>query len=107
MPTTSGETVLPVVYWHRDLPPFDAEAIGEHSLEADSPRQADTVANRDELWSEYRLGLNEAVHDRIGQEVSRLGGHFAHVLDERVEIKRDAAKGEAWMHGRYTYMLYK
>jgi len=42
------------VYWHRQLPPLDAEAI-----------------------------------------------------DERVEPKFDDTHGEAWLHGRYTYMLYR
>jgi hypothetical protein len=27
-----------VIYWHRELPPFDAEAMGEHVVEAASGR---------------------------------------------------------------------
>jgi hypothetical protein len=44
--------------------------------------------------------------DRLVQEVTRLGGHFAHVHDEAVDPKRDDAAGEAWLHGRFTYTLY-
>jgi hypothetical protein len=29
------------------------------------------------------------------------------VLDEHIEPKFDDAHGEAWLHGRYTYMLYR
>lgn len=101
------EAQVPIVYWHRELPPLDAEPIGEHSLEANGPRLSDTAANRDALWNERRDSFAAVVRMRIGQEVTRLGGRFAHVLDEHMEIKRDAALGEAWMHGRYTYMLYR
>ncbi len=45
-----------VVYWHRDLPPLDAEVIGEHTLEAASSRVPGTLAHRDELWDRcYRI----------------------------------------------------
>jgi hypothetical protein len=27
-----------IVYWHRDLPPLDAELVAEHTLEANSSR---------------------------------------------------------------------
>jgi len=37
---------------------------------------------------------------RLEEEICRLGGHYAHVLDESIE------KGEAWLHGRFTYMLF-
>jgi hypothetical protein len=39
--------------------------------------------------------------------VRRLGGRCARILDERIEPKFDDAHGEAWLHGRYTYMLYR
>jgi hypothetical protein len=35
-----------VVYWHRQLPPLRAEAIGEHTLEATSHRVPGTIAPR-------------------------------------------------------------
>jgi hypothetical protein len=101
------EAPPPTVYWHRELPPLDAEPVGEHSLEADGPRLPDTADNRAALWNQREESFALVVRVRIGQEVARLGGRFAHVLDEHIEIKRDAALGEAWMHGRYTYMLYR
>ena len=47
------------------------------------------------------------VESRLDQEIARLGGRFAHVLDERIETKRDAVTDEAWLHGRFVYMLYR
>lgn len=94
------------VYWHRDLPPLDAEAIGEHTVEASSPRVPGNLANRDALWSECERGLTREVELRLAQEVARLGGRCARVLDEHVEVKRDPSRDEAWLHGRYVYMLY-
>ena len=35
-----------VVYWHRELPPLDAEVIGEHTLEATSMHVPGTLAHR-------------------------------------------------------------
>jgi hypothetical protein len=43
---------------------------------------------------------------RLAQEVVRLGGDYAHVLGESVDVRRDDVKGEAWLHGRFRYMLY-
>jgi hypothetical protein len=44
---------------------------------------------------------------RIEQEVARLGGQFAHVLDEAVESKHNDITDEAWLRGVFTYMLYR
>ena len=40
-----------VIYWHRELPPLEAEPIGEHTIEATSGRVPGTIAHRDELWT--------------------------------------------------------
>jgi hypothetical protein len=80
--------------------------MGEHTVEASSPRVAGNLAGRDALWSECERGLTREVELRLAQEVNRLGGRCAHVLDEHIEVKRDAALDEAWLHGRYVYMLY-
>ena len=37
------------VYWHRELPPLDAEMIGERVLEATSGRLADAAGRGTEL----------------------------------------------------------
>jgi len=44
---------------------------------------------------------------RLEQEVARLGGDYAHVLDESIESRHDDTTGEGWLHGRFTYMLYR
>ena len=96
-----------VVYWHRSLPPLEAELAGEHTIEANSARVPGTLAHRDELWDECYRGLMAAAEHRLMQEVARLGGHFAHVHDEHVTPKHDDVAGEAWLLGRFDYMLYR
>jgi hypothetical protein len=44
---------------------------------------------------------------RLTQEIARLGGHYAHVHGESIDIRHDDAAGEAWLHGRFSYMLYR
>jgi hypothetical protein len=96
-----------VVYWHRQLPPLEAEMLGEHVLEATSGRVQGSLAHRDELWEHCYTVLLANTEARFAQEVARLGGHYAHVLDESIDSRRDDAAGEAWLHGRFTYMLYR
>ena len=95
------------IYWHRDLPPRDAERLGEHVVEASSGRVSSAEARRDELWSRCQADLMAQAHARLEQEVARLGGRYAHVLDESIEPHHDAASGDAWLQGRFTYMLYR
>lgn len=112
--TASPENQAPVaassdrmIYWHRDLPPFRAEPMGEHVVEASSARVSSTFAYRDELWTKcYEDGMGNA-EARLRQEVARLGGKYAHILTESVDSKHDAATGEAWLHVCLTYMLYR
>jgi hypothetical protein len=94
------------IYWHRDLPPIDASPMGEHTIEANSLRIPGTIAARDALWDGCDRDLAAEVQSRLSQEVIRLGGRFAHVLDEHIEVKRDPVLNETWLHGRYTYVLY-
>jgi hypothetical protein len=96
-----------IIYWHRELPPFDAEAMGEHVVEAASSRVPGTLAHRDELWSQWYDDLMTQVRMRLEQEIARLGGTCARVLNESVDSKHDDISGEAWLHGRFTYMLYR
>src|SRR5262249_46381446 len=96
-----------VIYWHRELPPIDAQPMGEHTVEASSARIPGTIARRDELWDECQRGLTAEVEFRLAQEVARLGGRCAHLLDERIDTKRDPVRNETWLHGRYTYVLYR
>ncbi len=101
------EGLAQVVYWHRELPPVDAEPIGEHTIEATSCRVPGTIAHRDELWNRCENELMARTRARLEQEVTRLGGRYAHVLNESLGTRHDDATGEAWLHGRFTYMLYR
>lgn len=96
-----------IVYWHRELPPLNADAVAEHIIEATSNRVPGTLLHRDELWGQCYENLMTRAGTRLEQEVVRLGGHYAHVLDESIDSRRDGATGEAWLHGRFAYMLYR
>ena len=95
------------VYWHRELPPINAKALGEHIVEATSKRVSNTLLHRDELWDCCYEGLMANAGARIEQEVGRLGGTCAHVLDESVNSRSNDVTHEAWLHGRFRYMLYR
>ena len=105
--TASHDNNATIVYWHRDLLPLDAELVAEHTVEASSSRVPGTLAHRDELWDQCYQELMTNTTKRLVEEVTRLGGHYAHVHDEAISPKHDDAAGEAWMHGRFTYMLYR
>jgi hypothetical protein len=96
-----------IIFWHRELPPVAAEPMDEHIVEADSAHVAGTIAHRDELWDQYYEDLMSKVGVRLEQEVTRLGGNYAHVLDEAVDSHHDDVTNESWLHGRFTYMLYR
>jgi hypothetical protein len=96
-----------IVYWHRKLPPLDAELMAEHTIEATSSRVAGTISHRDELWDGCYRELMTNTEARLSQEVSRLGGDYAHVHDESIDIRHDDATGEAWLHGVFSYVLYR
>lgn len=96
-----------VIYWHGDLPPLEAEPIGEHVVEAESARVKGDLAQRDALWDQCHDDLMARLDDRLRQEIARLGGDYAHVLEESIESQRDDAAGEAWLHGRLNYSLLR
>ena len=99
---------MTTVYWHRQLPPLDAEAVDEHTVEADSAHVPSQFSHRDDrLWDNCAQDLARNVWRRLDQEVQRQGGRCARILDEHIEPKFDEVHGEAWLHGRYTYMLYR
>lgn len=96
-----------IVYWHRELPPSDAEQMGEHVVEATSARVPSTLAHRDELWDRCYEDLMVQTRAHLEQEVARLGGDYAHVLNESVDSRHDDVSGESWLHGCFTYVLYR
>ena len=95
------------IFWHKELPPLAAELMGEYVVEATSSRVPGTLAHRDELWDQCYEDLMDQVHKRLEQEILRLGGNYAHVLRESVDSRHDGVRGEAWLHGRLTYTLYR
>ncbi len=95
------------VFWHRDLPPLDAEPVGEHTIEATSGRVPGTIAHRDDLWQVCHDDLMAQARTRIEQELTRLGGDYAHVFDQAIDCRRDDVKNEAWLHGRFDFVLYR
>lgn len=97
---------IPTVFWHRELPPIEAEALGEHTLEAVSVHVSGSLSHRDEVWDRCYLDLMAEAGRRLEQEITRLGGRYAHVLRESIDSRRDDVRGEAWLHGRFDYVLY-
>src|SRR5262245_11157028 len=96
-----------VIYWHRELPPFDAEAMGEPIVEATSCHVFGTLSHRDERWHRCHDDLMAQIRDRLQEEGAGLRGNFAEVLRESIDTRHNAATGEAWLHGRFTYMLFR
>jgi hypothetical protein len=105
MKTTTSDAK--VVCWHRELPPLDAELMDEHTVEAESRRVAGTLAHRDELWAQCYEDLMASTGRRLIREIVRLGGDYAHVHDEAIVPKHDAAASSVWLHGRFGYTLYR
>jgi hypothetical protein len=104
---TSRDPDGKVIFWHRELPPRDAEPIGDHTMEAMSGRVPGTLRHRDDLWDQCYRELMDRARVRFEQEIVRLGGDYAHVLSEEVEPRHDDNTGEAWMYGRFDYQLYR
>jgi len=107
MTVTPGDDEGKLVYWHDELPPLAAEPVAEHTVEATSARVPGTLSHRDELWGHCYAELMAAAQARLLQEIARLGGHYAHVREESIDARRDDVAGEAWLHGRFSYMLYR
>jgi hypothetical protein len=105
--TSSGDTPAKVVYWHQELPPLDGELIHEHVIEAVSDRVRGAIERHGELWHRCYGTLMEHTRLRLEQEVTRLGGNYAHVIDEHIDSQRDDANSQSWLHGRFSYVLYR
>jgi hypothetical protein len=104
IPSSTGDKV---VYWHRELPPLNAEFMAEHTVEATSGRVEGTIGHRDELWDRCYQELMTNAEARLTQEIARLGGHYAHVLNESIDIRHNDAAGAAWLCGLFSYVLYR
>jgi hypothetical protein len=95
------------VYWHRELPPLHAEPLGEHIVEADSMRVIGNLAHRGDLWDRCSPALMARLEERLHQEAARLGGHYAHVLEESIDSRHDDRSGDVWLRGRLKYLLLR
>ena len=95
------------IFWHRDLPPLAASPVADHTVDAVSFRVPGTIAHRDELWTRCYRDLMEHAAERLQQEVERLGGLYAHVLEESIHSRHDDATGESWLAGRFKYTLLR
>jgi hypothetical protein len=96
-----------VVYWHEELPPLDGEVIQENMIEAVSDHVHGALERHGELWQRCYATLMQHTEFRLEQEIARLGGHCAHVIDEHVDSRRNDATGESWLHGSFGYVLYR
>ena len=105
--SSSGDARPTVVYWHRELPPLDGEPMHEDVIEATSDRVPGAIEAHGELWHRCYEGLVEHTRVRLEQEVTRLGGDYAHVIDEHIESQHDDASDESWLYGRFNYVLYR
>jgi hypothetical protein len=104
---TNNDNGNKIIYWHRELPPFEAEAMGEHTVEATSSHVLGSLSHRDEQWARCHEELMAQTRDRLYKEVARLGGDYAHVLQELIDTRHNEATGETWLHGQFTYMLFR
>ena len=95
------------IFWHRDLPPADAQPLGAHVVEATSDHVPGKFGHMDEQWGVCYETLMSSVRRRLTDEITRLGGTCAHVLQETIEARHNDVVGDAWLHGRFEYMLFK
>jgi hypothetical protein len=104
---TNGQEPEKVVFWHRELPPLDAEMVGEHVIEASSRRIAGSLARGDVAWDRCYDELMAEANTRLVDEVRKLGGDCARVTDETVDPRHDPKTDESWLNGTFTFVLYR
>ena len=97
----------PDVYWHRDIPPLGMNPVTDDTVEATSSRIPGTIARQSDLWNRCYDELIKTAELRMSQELKRIGGVCARVHDEGIDTRHDAASGEAWLHGRFTFTVYR
>jgi hypothetical protein len=95
-----------VVYWRRELQPLSEQIEGEHEIEAESPHVHYDFGRREAMWGVCYGKLMEEAERRMVQEVQRLGGSCAHVLEEIVTARTDDAASLFWLRGRFRYVMY-
>ena len=83
------------------------DPVANDTVEATSSRVPATIARHSELWSRCYDELIKTAERRMSQELKRIGGACARVHDEGIDTRHDAATGEAWLHGRFTFTVYR
>jgi hypothetical protein len=96
-----------VIYWRQELPPLSELIEGEHEIEAESPHVHYNLYDRSAMWTDCYRELAEVTEDRVRQEVERLGGSCAHILDEEVTGRTDDAAAMFWLRGRFRFLMYR
>lgn len=104
---TSVETDHGMIYTRREYPPLSAEVFGADTIEVTSRRVQGGLSHRDDAWVLCYEDLIDRLRTRLEQEVVRRDGDYAHVRDEVIEVRHDEGKGEAWLYGRFQYVLYR
>lgn len=107
MTTMTASATPTTVFWHRELPPPNAEPVEVHTVTAVSRRVPGTIADRDLLWTSCYDSLLAEADARMHQELARLNGQYAHVYDESIDPRHDEATGETWLSGRFNYVMYR
>jgi hypothetical protein len=97
----------PIVYWHRDLPPLDAELVAEHTVEASSSRVSGTLEHREELWDQCHQELMTNTTNRLVEEVARSADNAYGARRSDQPQGMPTWRARAWMHRGFTYMLYR
>jgi hypothetical protein len=105
--TTQLDNECPIIYWHRDLPPPTVALMSEHTLEANSRRVSLRFAQRDKELGRCYGDLMAQARTQLAREVTRLGGDYAHVREQWICPRFDNVAGEAWLHGRFQYVIYR
>ena len=96
-----------VVYWRQELPPLSEMLEGEHEIETESQHVHYSVGGREAMWSACYGLLQTATEERLRQELGRLGGSCAHIVDEQVTARTDDASAMFWLRGRYRFLMYR
>lgn len=95
------------IYWHRELPPLADELLGSHTVEAASEPVEYKLSERDAMWQQCSESLRANLAARLEQEIDRLGGSCAHVLEEDITEHIDYPTNRYWLIGRLSYSLYR
>ena len=81
--------------------------VADDTVEAMSSRVPGTIARHSDLWNQCYDELIGTAERRMSQELTRIGGACARVHNEGIDTRHDAATGEAWLHGRFTFTVYR